>query len=1011
LANDIPNAAFHRGESLDETLVRDEARITAEFKRFEHGNDPFAEAVRATRMPMVISNPRLPDNPVVFANDAFCRLSGYARDEILGRNCRFLQGPKTDPAAVARIREAVRNAQSIEIDIRNHRKDGEPFWNRLLMAPVHDAGGQLAYFFASQVDVTIERERLAGLESHNAALMAELAGRLHAQKASEARLRFAAQAGRMGIWELDLKTRELTASPEAKEIFGRDRNDELTYDQKQQVIHPDDRARRDAAMERAVTTGVDYDIEYRVLRQNGETGWVQSRAQVVRAADGKALRVAGIALDTTARRNAEERLQLSEESMRLATESAGIGTWDYDVAGDKLVWTTRTYAMFGMLPDMPASLDDFYAGLHPDDVAPVREAFALTLDPEIRAPFEFEYRTIGRDDGALRWISSKGKAIFDAEGRCRRAIGTAIDITSRRQAEARQAFLLGLWDELRTLTAPREIMEVAVEALGRHLGASRAGYGQVQPDDATLVLETCFTDGIPKLQGNVKLDSLGSAYLALQRAGETLICVDAAQECPQLGKGWADERIAAFISVPLVRAARLSAVLYVSSAAPRRWTMEEVTLVEDVAARTWDAVERAWAEAALRDANEMLEQRISDALAEREKIEEALRQAQKMEAVGQLTGGIAHDFNNLLAGIMGSLELLQRRLGAGRTDGLKRYTDSAMTSAQRATALTQRLLAFARRQPLDSKRVDANRLVAGMEDLLRRTLGPAIHLEMVLAGGLWPTLCDPNQLDSAILNLAINARDAIQDSAAEGGRLTVETANAYLDDAYARAHGGQVRAGQYIAVSVTDTGTGMTPEVVAKAFDPFFTTKPTGQGTGLGLSMVYGFAKQSEGHVSIYSEPGRGTTFRLYLPRFRGDADEDAEAGLENQEALQAAAGETVLVVDDEATVRMLVTEILEELGYAAIEAVDAQSGLQILQSHARVDLLITDVGLPGLNGRQLADAARLLRPELRVLFMTGYAHNAAVGNGALEPGMEIITKPFSLDALAKKIRDMIEGS
>jgi signal transduction histidine kinase len=554
-------------------------------------------------------------------------------------------------------------------------------------------------------------------------------------------------------------------------------------------------------------------------------------------------------------------------------------------------------------------------------------------------------------------------------------------------------------------------MEVAVEALGRHLGASRAGYGQVQPDDATLVLETCFTDGIPKLQGNVKLDSLGSAYLALQRAGETLICADAAQECPQLGKGWADERIAAFISVPLVRAARLSAVLYVSSAAPRRWTMEEVTLVEDVAARTWDAVERAWAEAALRDANEMLEQRISDALAEREKIEEALRQAQKMEAVGQLTGGIAHDFNNLLAGIMGSLELLQRRLGAGRTDGLKRYTDSAMTSAQRATALTQRLLAFARRQPLDSKRVDANRLVAGMEDLLRRTLGPAIHLEMVLAGGLWPTLCDPNQLDSAILNLAINARDAIQDSAAEGGRLTVETANAYLDDAYARAHGGQVRAGQYIAVSVTDTGTGMTPEVVAKAFDPFFTTKPTGQGTGLGLSMVYGFAKQSEGHVSIYSEPGRGTTFRLYLPRFRGDADEDAEAGLENQEALQAAAGETVLVVDDEATVRMLVTEILEELGYAAIEAVDAQSGLQILQSHARVDLLITDVGLPGLNGRQLADAARLLRPELRVLFMTGYAHNAAVGNGALEPGMEIITKPFSLDALAKKIRDMIEGS
>jgi signal transduction histidine kinase len=431
-----------------------------------------------------------------------------------------------------------------------------------------------------------------------------------------------------------------------------------------------------------------------------------------------------------------------------------------------------------------------------------------------------------------------------------------------------------------------------------------------------------------------------------------------------------------------------------------------VALVEDVAARTWNAVERAWAETALREANDALEGRIATALAERETIEEALRQAQKMEAVGQLTGGIAHDFNNLLAGIMGSLEFLQKRLAAGRTDGLERYTTSAMTSAQRATALTQRLLAFARRQPLDPKRVDSNRLVAAMEDLLRRTLGPGIQLEMVLAGGLWPTLCDPNQLDSAILNLAINARDAM----GEGGRLTIETSNAYLDDAYARRFGGEVRAGQYIAVSVTDTGTGMPPEVIAKAFDPFFTTKPTGQGTGLGLSMVYGFVKQSEGHVSIYSEMGQGTTFRLYLPRYRGDVTEDHEGGTEMTGSLQAEAGETVLVVDDEPTVRMLVTETLEELGYTAVEAVDAQTGLAVLQSQQRVDLLITDVGLPGLNGRQLADAARVMRPDLKVLFMTGYAHNAAVGQGsALEHGMEIITKPFALEALAKKIREMIE--
>ena len=297
-----------------------------------------------------------------------------------------------------------------------------------------------------------------------------------------------------------------------------------------------------------------------------------------------------------------------------------------------------------------------------------------------------------------------------------------------------------------------------------------------------------------------------------------------------------------------------------------------------------------------------------------------------------------------------------------------------------------------------------------MEDLLRRTLGPGIDLEMVLAGGLWPTLCDANQLESAILNLAINARDAMPD----GGRLTVETTNAHLDDAYARAQGSEIRAGQYIAVSVTDTGIGMSPEVIAKAFDPFFTTKPIGQGTGLGLSMLYGFIKQSDGHVRIYSEPGEGTTFKLYLPRYRGGADDGVgvgEAFEETSEAPRTEAGETVLVVEDEATVRMLITETLEELGYAAIEAVDGPSGLRILQSNVRIDLLVTDVGLPGLNGRQLADAARVSRPELRVLFLTGYAHNAAIGNGAvLGTGMEMLTKPFALDALATKIRALIEN-
>jgi PAS domain S-box-containing protein len=1004
VADDMTGADW-RFSTTREVAQHDRARIEAEFARFTHGNDPFAEAVRATRMPMIITNPRLRDNPVVFANESFCRLSGYPRDEIVGRNCRFLQGPETDPATVARIRAAVQAAEPLEIDIRNHRRGGEPFWNRLLMAPVYDAGGELAYFFASQVDVTIERERLAGLENHNAALMAELAGRLHAQKASEARLRFAAQAGRMGIWELDLRTSELMASPDAKEIFGRDREASLSYEQKLQAIHPDDRARRDAAMQAAIEHGDTCDIEYRVVPAQGGVRWVQTRAQVVRTANGEAVRVAGVSMDTTARRDAEERLTLSEESLRLAAQSADIGTWDLDVEFGVLIYSERTRAMFGMRDEAPLTLDDFYNCLHEDDAPAVRAAFSASLDPNIRSSYESEYRVIGRDDGVLRWIAARGRAIFDTNGRAQRALGIVTDISRRKAADLRQEFLLALWDELRTLKSPKCIMDAAAGALGRHLGVNQAGYGQVQADGEQILLESSFTDGVPALTGMQEMERMCPKQLARLQAGMTVVCPDMAGEAPD-ASGWAAAHTGASISVPLVRDSRLTALLYISTAIGRSWNHDEVALVEDVAARTWNAVERAWAETALREANDALEGRIATALAERETIEEALRQAQKMEAVGQLTGGIAHDFNNLLAGIMGSLEFLQKRLAAGRTDGLERYTTSAMTSAQRATALTQRLLAFARRQPLDPKRVDSNRLVAAMEDLLRRTLGPGIQLEMVLAGGLWPTLCDPNQLDSAILNLAINARDAM----GEGGRLTIETSNAYLDDAYARRFGGEVRAGQYIAVSVTDTGTGMPPEVIAKAFDPFFTTKPTGQGTGLGLSMVYGFVKQSEGHVSIYSEMGQGTTFRLYLPRYRGDVTEDHEGGTEMTGSLQAEAGETVLVVDDEPTVRMLVTETLEELGYTAVEAVDAQTGLAVLQSQQRVDLLITDVGLPGLNGRQLADAARVMRPDLKVLFMTGYAHNAAVGQGsALEHGMEIITKPFALEALAKKIREMIE--
>jgi signal transduction histidine kinase len=389
---------------------------------------------------------------------------------------------------------------------------------------------------------------------------------------------------------------------------------------------------------------------------------------------------------------------------------------------------------------------------------------------------------------------------------------------------------------------------------------------------------------------------------------------------------------------------------------------------------------------------------------ERERVEASLRQSQKMEAVGQLTGGLAHDFNNLLTGISGSLELTRARLSQGKADSVDRYITTAQEAVKRAAALTHRLLAFSRRQALEPKPTNVNRLVTGMEELIRRTVGPAIHVEVVGAGGLWSTLVDPNQLENALLNLCLNARDAMP----QGGRLTIETANRWLDERGARDL--DIAPGQYISLCVTDTGTGMEPDVAAHAFDPFFTTKPLGQGTGLGLSMIYGFARQSGGQVRVYSEVRKGTSMCLYLPRHHDEPNFNDTINFPEASA-SLGDGEVVLVIDDEPSIRMLITDVLSDTGYSVLEASDGPAGLRVLQSAARIDLLITDVGLPGgMNGRQVADAARTLRPDLRVLFITGYAENALMGHGHLEKGMHVLAKPFEVERLAIKIRELVKN-
>lgn len=412
---------------------------------------------------------------------------------------------------------------------------------------------------------------------------------------------------------------------------------------------------------------------------------------------------------------------------------------------------------------------------------------------------------------------------------------------------------------------------------------------------------------------------------------------------------------------------------------------------------------------ALAELTNSLETQVADRTTElvaemkrREESEVQLAQLQRIEAIGKLTGGIAHDFNNMLAVIISSLELMRRRLSRGDTD-VNRLIDSAMKGADNAANLTQRLLAFSRQQALDPQVVDCNKLVAGMSEILYHTIPETIEIETVLAGGLWRTHIDRRGLENAILNLAVNARDAMP----EGGKLTIETANAHLDEGYADDHA-DVSAGQYVMLAVTDTGVGMSEEVRERVFEPFFTTKGTGQGTGLGLSQVHGFIKQSGGHIMIYSEIGQGTTVKLYLPRLVKDVQEREDAPAHGDPIPRSKKRQLVLVAEDEEAVRRGTVSMLEELGYAVLEAESGVEALEKIDSHPEIALLITDVVMPGMNGRQLADEAAKRRPDLRVLFSTGYTRNAIVHHGTLDPGVHLINKPFTLGTLARKIMTLL---
>jgi PAS domain S-box-containing protein len=744
-----------------------------------------------------------------------------------------------------------------------------------------------------------------------------------------------------------------------------------------------------------------------------EQVWMNLDYSPVLDESGRPVGVIAIVAETTARiqaHQAQEALRKSEERFRTALEIRTVGAITFDLDG-KLAEANDAFLEMSGYPraDLEAGRLTLQSLSAPEWRPSVERTLVELKGRGETTPVQKEYV---HADGSRWWGLFAAKRLPDGMG-----FKFVLDITDQKHAEfalREQSAALEALNRTAAITAAERDLERVVQTVtdaGVELTGAEFGaffYNVVDPAGESYKLYTL--SGAPMEAFASFPMPRNTAVFGPTFDGEGIVRSDDIKLDPRYGrnaprKGMPEGHlpVSSYLAVPVTAGSgEVLGGLFFGHSAKGCFTEDHERRIVGLAAQAAIAIDNARLFQAVQAANETLERRVAERSLELTEAHEALRQAQKMEAVGQLTGGIAHDFNNLLTGISGSLELVERGLARRGIEGFERYVQGAQSSARRAAQLTQRLLAFSRRQTLDPKPTDINKLIYVVEDMIRRTVGPSIEVETVGQAGLWPALIDGGQLESAILNMAINARDAMPD----GGRITIETANKWLDERGARER--DLNPGQYLSICVSDTGKGIPKDIIDRIFDPFFTTKAIGAGTGLGLSMVHGFVRQSGGQVRVYSEVGRGTTMCLYLPRYVGDAEAEA---VEEVAVPEFGSGEVVLIIDDEPTVRMLMADVLAEAGYAVLEAQDGPSGMRILQSEARVDLLITDVGLPGgMNGRQVADAARLTRPGLRVLFVTGFAENAAVGNGHLPPGMEVISKPFLVGDLASKVSEIIEG-
>lgn len=672
--------------------------------------------------------------------------------------------------------------------------------------------------------------------------------------------------------------------------------------------------------------------------------------------------------ETTARLSAERALRASEERLEYALGASDtVGTWDWDLLNDRVVADARFAKLYGVPCKKAAGgapIAEFFKAIHPGDLCAVEDAIAAAMKDG--SAFSQEYRLV-QEDGAHKWVVAQGRPTLAPDGTPLRFPGVCFDITERKNAEAA---LRDSEERFRAITNSIDQMIWSTTPDGYHDYYNQRWYdftgvppgstdgegwaGMFHPEDqdrAWSVWRHSLDSGEP----------YHIEYRLRHRDGQYRWVLGRAQPVRH------------------------------SDGAITRW-FGSCTDIQDIV----DARE------VLARSREQLEMEVQERTSRLMEAEEQLRQAQKMEAVGQLTGGVAHDFNNMLAVILGAMNLLERRLARGETD-LARYIEAAKDGANRAAALTQRLLAFSRRQPLQPEIIEPNRMVAGMSDLLTRALGEQVQVETVLAAGLWRIKADVSQLENAVLNLAVNGRDAMPG----GGRLTVETANIFIDEEYAQQHA--MNVGQYVMIAVTDTGTGMSGDTIAKAFEPFFTTKDVGKGSGLGLSQVFGYARQSGGHVKIYSELGHGTTVKLYLPRHYGE-EEVKETSPQGVDLARGVQGELVLVVEDDERVRRFSIEALQELGYAVVHAHSGAAALALLEDGLNPALLFTDVVMPEMTGRELASKALAKVVGLKVLYTTGYTRNAVLHNGILDSGTHLLQKPFSLEQLALKVRQVLDG-